>query len=128
MLMDSLAALLISSIANGSKALEEEIAEHEGKISDELDREIPDYGAIGHWEGEIRGWQGQIAALNRRLNRMTTAPCPVGSSGGGFNITRKEVVAGLAGTGIVVISVGTLGTADVVGGGAAALAGALGAL
>lgn len=47
--------------------LKAEIDLHEQKIAFELQKVNPDAGLIQHWSKEIRGWQNEIAHLQRRL-------------------------------------------------------------
>lgn len=49
------------------RGLEQQIAAHHEKIAEELKRESPNYGVIGHWEKEIRAWSARVQRLQARL-------------------------------------------------------------
>jgi hypothetical protein len=49
------------------KGHERAIAEHHRKIAVELEKPLPDYGLIHHWEGEIRGHEKTVERLREKL-------------------------------------------------------------
>ncbi|HEY9231142.1 MAG TPA: hypothetical protein VIS78_03325 [Blastocatellia bacterium] len=50
--------------------LQSAIILHEQKIKHEGQKANPDANLIQHWSKEIRGWQTEIARLQRRLPQM----------------------------------------------------------
>ena len=40
---------------------------HLEKVRKELEKQIPNYGDIHHWEAEISAWQNRIARLQKRI-------------------------------------------------------------
>ncbi len=40
---------------------------HLEKVRKELEKQVPNYGDIHHWEAEINAWQSRIAKLQKRI-------------------------------------------------------------
>lgn len=56
-------------IYDALKGLEGQIAAHQLKIYQELQKDNPDQAVIQHWEREIRVWRERVARLEQRLRR-----------------------------------------------------------
>lgn len=51
------------------RSLNQRIAEHQVKISRELEKDYPDQGLIRHWQTEIRAFEKGIDKAMKRLGR-----------------------------------------------------------